>query len=130
MLVAAIAEGEAAMTAWRIWALAGAAALASAGAALSQDHAELLPEAPAKATVVAACTACHDATEITTRRMSANRWDTIVSKMIDLGAVVGDAERPQIVAYLAQNFAPAAPPPAPGAAPAAEKAPSAPVPTP
>lgn len=94
------------------------AALAIAGAAYSQDHADQLPEAPAKATVVATCTACHDATEITTRKMTTNQWDTIVGKMIDLGASVSDKDRPLIVAYLGQNFAPDSKPAAPPAAPA------------
>jgi hypothetical protein len=93
--------------------------LAAANAALPADHAELLPDDPAKPAVVATCTACHDATEITTRRMTADRWDIIVSKMIDLGAEVTDTDRPLIVAYLARNFSPkpaepiAAPPPPP-----------------
>jgi hypothetical protein len=89
----------------------GAAALAVAGAAVSADHAELLPDDPAKASVVAVCTVCHDATEITTRRMSAIQWDTIVSKMIDLGAQPTDEERAQITAYLPKYFGPNAPPP-------------------
>jgi hypothetical protein len=91
--------------------IAGAAALAVAGAAVSADHAELLPDDPAKASVVAVCTQCHDATEITTRRMSATQWDLIVSKMIDLGAMPTDEERAQIVAYLPRYFGPDAPPP-------------------
>jgi hypothetical protein len=51
--------------------------------------------------------------------MTADRWDIIVSKMIDLGAEVADTDRPLIVAYLARNFSPkpaepiAAPPPPP-----------------
>jgi hypothetical protein len=100
--------------------IVGAAALALAGAAVSADHAELLPDDPAKASVVAVCTACHDATEITTRRMSAMRWDTIVSKMIDLGAQPTDEERAQIVAYLPRYFGPDAPPP-PAPPPPVEK---------
>ena len=97
--------------------------LAAASAALPADHAELLPEDPAKSMVVAACTACPDATEITTRRMSPDRWDQIVSKMIDLGAEVGDKERPQIEAYLGKYFAPK-PMEAPAPAPAATNAPA------
>ena len=109
------------MRTWRMWSAAGlgaAAVLAAAGAALPADHAELLPDDPIKPALVATCTACHDATEITTRRMSADRWDSIVSKMIDLGAEVEDKDRPLIVAYLARNFSPkpaepvAPPPPA------------------
>src|SRR5215208_2552544 len=100
--------------------MTAAAALAAAGAAVSADHAELLPEDPAKASVVAVCTACHDATEITTRRMSAIQWDTIVSKMIDLGAMPTDEERAQIVAYLPKYFGPGAPPP-PSPAPPVDK---------
>lgn len=88
--------------------------LAAAGVAVPADHAELLPDDPAKPAVVATCTACHDATEITTRRMSADRWDIIVSKMIDLGAEVEDKDRPLIVAYLAKNFSPKPSPEAAG----------------
>ena len=80
--------------------------LAAASVAVPADHAELLPDDPIKPALVATCTACHDATEITTRRMSADRWDVIVSKMIDLGAEVADKDRPLIVAYLAKNFSP------------------------
>ena len=95
---------------------AALAAFASAGAAVSADHIELLPEDPAKTAVVAVCTACHDATEITTRRMTANQWDMMVSKMIDLGAAPTDQERAMIVAYLPKYFGPVeAKPPEPAA---------------
>ena len=96
--------------------LAAVASLTTAGAAVSADHIELLPEDPAKPAVVAVCTACHDATEITTRRMNATQWDFIVSKMIDLGAAPTDEERVMIVAYLPKYFGPAEAKPEPAPA--------------
>jgi hypothetical protein len=99
--------------------IAGAAILVAAGAAASADHAELLPEDPAKPAVVAVCTTCHDATEITTRRMSATQWDSIVGKMVSLGADPTDEERALITAYLPKYFGPDAPPP-PGPKPPVE----------
>jgi hypothetical protein len=112
MLEPAGTNGEAAMKAWTLWTAALGLALA-AGAALGADHAELLPEDPAKEAVVATCTACHDATEITTRRMDADAWDSMVSKMMDLGAEVSDEDRPRIVAYLGKYFSRSSPPPPP-----------------
>jgi hypothetical protein len=124
MLVPGPGQGETVMRSghWVGLGLLVSGLLAAAGAALSDDHAELLPDDPAKPAVVATCTACHDATEITTRRMSADRWDMIVSKMIDLGAEVSDPDRPRIVAYLAKNFSPK--PPAEPPPPAATNAPA------
>ena len=90
--------------------IVGGALLGAAGAATSADHAELLPADPAKVAVVAVCTRCHDATEITTRRMSADNWAIIVAKMVDLGAEPTDEERAQIEAYLPKYFGPNAPP--------------------
>lgn len=107
----------------------GAVAAAAVAQPLSQSRAELLPEAPGKLAVVRTCTLCHDATEITTRRMSRNAWDIIIDKMIGLGAEAPDEDRAAILDYLAANFSPA-PTAAPAQAPpSGEAAPASPAAT-
>lgn len=92
----------------------GAMILGAAGAALSASPDDLLPNEPGKAIVIGSCTACHDSSEITTRKMSGDQWERMVLKMKDLGASLEDKDQVVLVAYLAKNFgtAPAAPAPA------------------
>lgn len=106
--------------------IAAAALGLLATAALAADAKEL-PDGPEKGAVVAVCTVCHDASEITTRQMPAEKWDNMISKMVDLGAAPTPEQRVQILAYLTRNYTPGA---TPGAAPAAPtgSAPAAPAP--
>ena len=87
--------------------------------AIAQD-ASSLPDAPGKDKVAAACSGCHNLGQIMSQHQSAERWTDIVTKMVNNGAPVPDADFDAIVSYLAANFGPAgaeARPAAPGSAP-------------
>ena len=78
--------------------------------ALAQEG---LPDGPGKDEVVADCSNCHAPDRVLGRRMSAGQWSYTVTSMINLGAQVSDFGK--VVSYLAANFGPPAPTPAPAA---------------
>jgi hypothetical protein len=104
--------------------LACAAALLAAPAATAQDA---LPDGPGKATLMDTCTQCHDAGLISAQHRSPDEWNDILARMTGFGAVLDDAKKAEILAYLNANLgkgdaapaAPAAAAPAPANAPAA-----------
>lgn len=98
--------------------VSAAVLLAWANPVSAQDPNDLLPEAPAKAVILRACTSCHQPTVIVAKPHTADEWDEIVGKMIGRGAELTDAEQDQVIGYLAKNFGPKAP-----AAPASTPAP-------
>ena len=63
-----------------------------------------LPDGPGKAVLQRVCNACHAPEIVVGRHESRDRWDGIVSTMIEKGAVGTDDEFNQIVEYLAANF--------------------------
>lgn len=97
----------------RILALSTALLFACVPSAFAQGQTDALPEGPAKAVILRACSTCHQPTVIASTPHSADEWDEIVGKMVGLGAQLTDAEQDQVVAYLAQNFGPKPPAPAP-----------------
>jgi hypothetical protein len=117
-------KGTATLTLRALAGLTTAAILVAIGSpALAQEPTDVLPEAPAKAIVLRACTSCHQPTVIVSKPHTADEWDEIIGKMMARGAELTDAEQDQVIAYLAQNFGPrapgspaAAPAPAPGGA--------------
>ena len=90
----------------------GVCALASALPAAAQGPGDVLPEAPAKALVVKACTACHQAQVVVAKRRTADDWDAMIGKMIDRGAPLSEAEQDQVYDYLVKYFGPELDPPA------------------
>lgn len=92
----------------------GLAVIAFAAApAIAAGPNDILPDAPAKAIVVRACTACHQAPQIVVKRRTADDWDLVIGKMIDRGARLTNAEEDQVYDYLVKYFgqAPAKTPP-------------------
>lgn len=87
--------------------LAGLLLAAICTAALAAGPNDVLPEAPAKALVVRACTSCHQAPMVVAKRRTAEEWDEMVAKMVDRGAPLNEAEQDQVYAYLVKNFGPA-----------------------
>jgi hypothetical protein len=83
--------------------------------AVAQTPSDGLPDEPAKAVILAACTSCHEVGLITVKPRPPEEWDTLIGQMIDRGAVLTPDERTQVRAYLVKNFStpPAAAPPAP-----------------
>jgi hypothetical protein len=67
---------------------------------------DLLPDDPAKAVLVRACTSCHQAPQIVAKRHTEAEWDALVGKMIDRGARASDDEQDQIITYLTKYFGP------------------------
>lgn len=90
----------------------GLAALACALPALAQGPDDILPEAPAKALVVRACTACHQAPVVIAKRRTADEWDAMLGKMVDRGAMLTEDEQDQVYDYLVKHFGPEGAPPA------------------
>jgi hypothetical protein len=77
-----------------------------AAPALAAGPNDVLPEAPAKALVVRACTSCHQAPQFVAKRHTAEEWDELVAKMVDRGARLTEAEQDQVYAYLVRYFGP------------------------
>ena len=99
----------------RIQTVLALAGLLCAGAVAAwADPNDVLPEAPAKAVVVRACSSCHQPAVIVAKPHTGAEWDELVGKMIDRGAQLTDAEQDQVIAYLTKFFAP---PPAVAPAP-------------
>ena len=82
----------------------GVFALATQGLAAGPN--DFLPEAPAKALVVRACTGCHQAPQIVTKRHTPEEWDGLLGKMVGRGAVLTEAEQDQVYDYLVAQFGP------------------------
>jgi cytochrome c5 len=80
--------------------------LAAAGAQSAPAPAAELPEGEGIRVARARCLSCHGADLITAQRLSEAGWGRELDKMIRWGAVVTEAERPALVAYLARHFAP------------------------
>ncbi len=80
--------------------------------------ADPLPAGPGRNVVISKCSSCHATALIENERHDADGWQDTVDKMVDRGLVVSDAERGQIVAYLARVLGPQAAP-APAAKPTA-----------
>jgi hypothetical protein len=89
--------------------LTAAILFAIAATAFAQGPDNILPEAPAKAVILRACTSCHQPTVIVAKPHTADEWDEIVGKMIGRGAELTDAEQDQVISYFAKNFGPKAP---------------------
>ena len=60
-----------------------------------------------QAKVKADCTSCHNTTRITEQHLTRQQWSDQLEKMEGLGAVIDDADRGAMLAYLTKNFGPA-----------------------
>jgi hypothetical protein len=84
----------------------GGLALLAAMSAVAAGPNDILPEAPAKALVVRACTSCHQASQIVAKRLTPEEWDVTLGKMIDRGARLTEAEQDEVYDYLVKYFGP------------------------
>jgi hypothetical protein len=106
------------MTSLRFTAALGLAALAlTAPPALAAGPNDILPEAPAKAVIVRACTSCHQAPQIVIKPHTDEEWNALIGIMMDRGAKLSEPEQDQVLDYLVKYFGPKAAT-APAAAPA------------
>ena len=74
------------------------------GSAFGQEV--VLPEGEAKEIVEAACSSCHELSEVTKNRLSREDWQEMVSIMIEFGAELEESQIPVLVDYLTQHFGP------------------------
>jgi mono/diheme cytochrome c family protein len=65
-----------------------------------------LPDAPGRDVVQRICGACHPATIVAGRGMTAQGWDEVVASMISRGAKGSPSDFKTVTDYLASNFAP------------------------
>lgn len=92
----------------RLLIVAGCAALAIRGpvSGASSPQPVPLPEGEGKATVQAACAACHSLTQVTSAGHDRQEWDTVLHMMINAGAQVPPDKFETVLNYLAANFPP------------------------
>lgn len=76
-----------------------------------ESAAAALPDGPGKDLTIRVCGSCHSPEKATSLHQSSEDWENTVSKMANMGAQATDEEFNTIVAYLAKNFGPEAPPP-------------------
>ena len=76
--------------------------LAAPTGVLAQDY--LLPDAPQKTEVAAACESCHGIITVIEHKRSPRQWDDIMREMTQQGLVINDDQRKSIVSYLNAYF--------------------------
>lgn len=88
-------------------AVAAAAAARRGTPALGPFQPAVLPAGGAKTLVEKTCgTGCHSAEVVTSQRMSATEWNSVVKNMVARGAQASDDEAKLIVEYLAKTLGP------------------------
>jgi hypothetical protein len=65
-----------------------------------------LPDGGGKATAETACLACHSSDIIRQQRLTKAQWTATITKMVNWGAAVPEAQRDTLLDYLATNFGP------------------------
>jgi uncharacterized protein GlcG (DUF336 family) len=69
---------------------------------LAQDY--LLPDAPQKTEVAAACESCHGIMTVIEHKRSPRQWDAIMREMTQQGMVINDDQKASIESYLNAYF--------------------------
>jgi hypothetical protein len=101
-------------TRWFAAAVSGVAlAAASLVLAPTTAGAQTAPD-PDAALVQQTCTACHGASQFTSRRQTREAWAATVRLMVGYGADVPDEKAAAIVNYLTLHYGPTTPPARPG----------------
>jgi mono/diheme cytochrome c family protein len=72
-----------------------------------------LPPGEGREVAATRCLSCHGADLIASQRLGEAAWTREIDKMVRWGAVVPDAERPRLTAYLVRHFAPVPETPSP-----------------
>lgn len=91
-------------------AAAGAAARQApmAGRTLTREEiaelAKTMPEGPNRELTVRVCAACHEPQRAASVRLTREGWETVVAKMVGLGAKATDEELVKVIDYLAENY--------------------------
>jgi cytochrome c553 len=66
--------------------------------------AQKLPDGPGKDIVVSKCDGCHGLDTTTTQKMDREGWESVVTRMVERGADLNDADQKTAVDYLAMHF--------------------------
>ena len=64
------------------------------------------PDGAGKATAETSCLACHASDIIRQQRLTRQQWTAAITKMVNWGAAVPEAQRETLLEYLATNFGP------------------------
>lgn len=94
--------------------VATAAPTSEASADDEDDDEAYMREALAKKALTTNCLVCHEEAMFASQRLTPAQWKSEVDKMITWGAVLPDADREPVEAYLSKHFGAEAPVPAPG----------------
>jgi competence protein ComEA len=92
-------------------ALRACAVVAVFGAALPAAAQGPFPDGPGKEVTLRMCGTCHPAERSAAVRLTRGGWKSLIAKMTALGAQGTDAERTEVLDYLAANFKGEAPKP-------------------
>ena len=68
------------------------------------ELAKTMPEGPNRELTVRVCAACHEPQRAASIRLTREGWETVVAKMVGLGAKATDDEIVKVVDYLAENY--------------------------
>ena len=102
MLVAAAVAAVAAVSA------AANAQAPMAGRTLTPEEiaefAKTMPEGPNRELTVRVCAACHEPQRAASVRLTREGWETVVAKMVGLGAKATDDELVKVIDYLSENY--------------------------
>ncbi|MEA2329474.1 MAG: cytochrome c oxidase cbb3-type subunit [Thermoanaerobaculia bacterium] len=63
-----------------------------------------LPAGNGRRLVEASCLPCHSPDILVQQRLTEKQWTAEVDKMVRWGAVMKDADKPAVIAYLSKNF--------------------------
>jgi DNA uptake protein ComE-like DNA-binding protein len=63
------------------------------------------PDGPGKSEMIKVCGDCHEATKVTTLRLTHDGWATVIDDMVKGGAKGTDKELELVLTYLSTNFA-------------------------
>lgn len=85
----------------------GAAVLLFATLPMLGTHFKTLPAGAGRAKVEASCYPCHSADLLAQQRLTEKQWTAAVEKMLRWGADVKEADKADVIAYLAKHFGPA-----------------------
>jgi hypothetical protein len=64
----------------------------------------VLPQGEHRELVIRACAICHPPELVVSRHRTADEWDVIIARMINLGALADNDEQEKIFAYLVSYF--------------------------
>ena len=68
------------------------------------ELAKTMPEGPNRELAVRVCAGCHEPQRAASVRLTREGWETVVAKMVGLGAKASDEELVKVIDYLAENY--------------------------